>query len=237
MPVLVRDSYIDGRGSMQASMFGIYPLADQTDKRELNLGALQRLLGEAVWLPTLLLPSRRGLVTARRSFGLRHARRPWQQRHALVRIRSRRRRAAISGERYKEDGGAYTLQTWQIQCDEYRERSGIVVPTRCEVAWINNGVRELYWRGRITSIEYNSTDWGRIEPCEFHEWRCRSLRCPRSARAGRRGTAETGRGSAAESHRLQDLVVRLLPAVGRSHEDRTASTCRRWTSRPPTCAR
>ena len=57
MPAFVRDSYIDGRGEMRASMFGVLTLANQSDKRELNLGALQRFLGEAIWMPTALLPS------------------------------------------------------------------------------------------------------------------------------------------------------------------------------------
>jgi hypothetical protein len=155
IPVAVRDSYIDGRGSMQAALLGVYSLADQTDKRELNLGALQRLLGEAVWLPTMLLPSHSVAWS------------PRDDRSAFVSLTDGGNTvtllfqfdpddavAAISGERYREGGGDYTLQDWQIRCDEYRERSGILVPIHCEVAWMNAGVPEPYWRGRITSIEY-----------------------------------------------------------------------------------
>ena len=44
----VRDAYLGGRGKMQASFYGVYSLADQIGKPELNAGALQRFLGEAV---------------------------------------------------------------------------------------------------------------------------------------------------------------------------------------------
>ncbi len=56
LPALVRDAYADGQGAMKASMLGVFTLAHRAGLRELNLGALQRFLGEAIWLPTALLP-------------------------------------------------------------------------------------------------------------------------------------------------------------------------------------
>ena len=155
MPAFVRDSYIDGRGGLRAAMFGVLTLADQSGKRELNLGALQRFLGEAVWMPTALLPSDRITWS------------PRDDRSALATLTDGPNAVtllfefgedgmvtAISGERFKEASGTYSLHTWQIQCDEVRERDRILIPMHCEVSWIANGLREPYWRGRITSIEY-----------------------------------------------------------------------------------
>ena len=155
MPAFVRDSYVDGRGGMQAAMFGVVTLADQSDKPELNRGALQRFLGEAVWMPTALLPSDHVTWTAR------------DDRSALATLTDGPNSVTLlfefdedgmvrtlSGDRFKEASGTYALQTWQIQCDEPGRPGGILIPLHCEVAWIANGVREPYWRGRITSIEY-----------------------------------------------------------------------------------
>ena len=61
---------------------------------------------------------------------------------------------SVFGERFKEEGGAYSLQPWVIQCAEYRERDGMLIPLHAEVAWITGGRAEPYWRGRITSITY-----------------------------------------------------------------------------------
>jgi hypothetical protein len=150
----VRDAYVNGRGAMQASMFGVYSLADQVDKPQLNAGALQRYLGEAIWFPTALLPST-AITWA-----------PRDDRSAIVTLRdgattvslvfdfADERVASIRGDRYKENSGAYTIQPWQIQCGEYRERDGMIIPLQCEVSWITDGRAEPYWRGRITSIEY-----------------------------------------------------------------------------------
>lgn len=61
---------------------------------------------------------------------------------------------AISGDRFKENAGSYSIQKWVIRCDEHAERDGMLIPLRCEVSWINKGAAEPYWRGRITSIAY-----------------------------------------------------------------------------------
>lgn len=155
MPALVRDAYIDGRGSLQASLLGAYLLADQSGVPELNAGALQRFLGEAIWMPTALLPSRTVTWTAhdeRSSFvtmkdsGIEVTLLFEFDDHGMVRT--------ISGDRYKEDRGTYALHPWLIRCDEPGEQDGLVIPRRCEVAWLVNGEIQPYWRGRITSIDY-----------------------------------------------------------------------------------
>jgi hypothetical protein len=61
---------------------------------------------------------------------------------------------SIRGDRYKENAGSYAIATWQIQCGEHAERHGMVIPLRCEVAWIKDGRPEPYWRGRIAAITY-----------------------------------------------------------------------------------
>jgi hypothetical protein len=155
MPAYVRDEYVNGRAKMQASMYGIYPLANQLDKPQLNAGALQRFLGEAVWFPTALLPSSTLTWTAR------------DDRSATVTLTDGAAAVAllfafndadmpvvISGDRYKEDDGQYAVQKWQIMCDEAVIHDGLTMPAHCEVAWIINGTRQPYWRGRITSINY-----------------------------------------------------------------------------------
>lgn len=151
----VRDAYVGSRGLMQASIFGLYTLADQADKPELNAGALQRYLGEAVWFPTALLPSSTVTWSALDDCSARVSLRDGATSVSLLfEFNQRGLPIRITGSRYKENGGAYTLQPWQIRCDDHAERDGMVIPLGCEVSWLSNGTAEPYWRGRITSITY-----------------------------------------------------------------------------------
>ena len=153
--VRVRDSYIRQQGGMRASMLGVYTLTDQAGTPELNQGALQRFLGEAVWFPTVLLPSETVTWTARDDLSATVTLTDRVTSVSLVfRIDPDGLVTAISGDRYKESNGSYTLQPWQIHCAEYTEREGMTIPLWCEVAWINGGRAEPYWRGRITSVSY-----------------------------------------------------------------------------------
>ena len=155
MPVRVRDGYVRGGAMMQASMYGVYPLANQINKPELNASALQRFLGESIWFPTALLPS----ATVKWA--------PRDNRSATVTLIDGGNTVSllfefgdnglpvtIRGDRYKEDQGRYTMQPWQISCGESAIRDGLTIPMHCEVAWVVNGVTQSYWRGRITSINY-----------------------------------------------------------------------------------
>ena len=155
MPAHVRDAYVSGRGSMQASMYGLCPIVDVEGAPELNSGALQRFLGEAVWFPTALLPSPSVAWSAR------------DDRSAIVTLIDSDTRVSllfeldqnddvvrISGDRFKETNGSYVRQPWVIACSEHGDRAGMRIPLFCEVAWAGHGAPEPYWRGRITNIKY-----------------------------------------------------------------------------------
>ena len=159
LPAYVRDAYVDGWGSMQATIYGLFSIVNQSGTPELNSGALQRFLGEAVWFPTVLLPSpavswtgrdERSAVVTLTDLGTRVS--------LLFEFDDRGDVIRISGDRYKESAGGYTLQPWIISCREHVERSGIRVPQYCEVAWMGPQGPEPYWRGRISRIEYEF--WG-----------------------------------------------------------------------------
>jgi hypothetical protein len=154
LSAFVRDSYANGAATMTASVLGLYTIVDQHGAPELNSGALQRFLGEAVWVPTALLPSDHVTWTARDDRSSIATLRDAGIAVSLVfEFDSDDRVVTIGGDRFKENAGAYSVQRWVIRCDEHRERDGMLIPLRCEVSWIN-GAAEPYWRGRIASIEY-----------------------------------------------------------------------------------
>jgi hypothetical protein len=155
LPAYVRDAYVDGEGSMQATMLGLYTLTNQKGRSELDAGALQRYLGEALWFPTVFLPGSEILW------------KPVSDRAAIASItdgetsvslefhfNDRDEVIEVVGQRFAEENGAYVLRPWQVQCRDYRRQAGMLIPAFCEVAWQTPEGRVPYWRGRVAQIAY-----------------------------------------------------------------------------------
>lgn len=158
MPVLVRDAYIAGSGSMRAQMLGLYSLANQSGRHELNAGALQRFLAEAVWFPTALLPgsnvswlpiddqaARATLVDGQTTVSLEFR---FNQDGDVVEV--------FAPDRFAENHGRYEPKPWIVRCEDFETHAGMRIPVRCEVAWVGANGPEPYWRGRVIEARYNS---------------------------------------------------------------------------------
>ena len=71
MPVLVRDGFVAGTGSMRAAVLGLVKVADREGSGQIAAAARQRYLGEAMWFPTALLLSQGVKWTAMDEFRAR----------------------------------------------------------------------------------------------------------------------------------------------------------------------
>ena len=157
LPVLVSDSFVDGTGAMHAAILGLIRVVDVTGTADIARGELLRFLGEAVWLPTALLPSQ----------GVH-----WSP------IDDSSARATISGGavtvsaeyRFADDGSIVSMSSKERLLDDgenppsvhpwggiyrrYAERNGVRVPMESEVHWDLPAGRFTYWRGTPTHIVY-----------------------------------------------------------------------------------
>jgi Family of unknown function (DUF6920) len=155
LSVYVRDAYVDGEGSMHATMLGLYTLTNQKGRSELDAGALQRYLGEALWIPTVFLTGS-GITWA--AAGDRAATATITDDDTTValefRFNDRDEVVEVVGQRFAEENGAYVLRPWQVLCRDYQRQSGMLIPAFCEVAWQRPEGRVPYWRGRVVQIAY-----------------------------------------------------------------------------------
>lgn len=154
--VRIRDSYIAGTGSMLGRFGGLVPVVDEGGTPEMAASALVRWLGEAVWMPTALLP-REGLewqavddttaratvtdgatsVTAEFTFG------------------STGEITRMTALRYRDVDGTGVLTPFEGVYGEYGLRNGIQVPLTAEVAWLLPEGRYPYWRGQPADVAYD----------------------------------------------------------------------------------
>ena len=156
VPVFVRDSYIGGAGAMHGEVAGVFPIVRQSDKPELNAGALHRYVAEAVWLPTALWPGAHMQWT---EVDDRTALATFTDAGTTVRLQFRFTAAGDVEEihvrnRPREENGRYIPTPWTVRCQEWGTFDGIRVPVRCEVAWEMPAGPLPYWRGRITHARY-----------------------------------------------------------------------------------
>jgi hypothetical protein len=157
MNVFVRDAYVGGGGTMEASLLSLYSLTRQSGRRELDSGALQRYLGEAVWLPTALLPTAGVTWT------------PLNDRAAMATLTDGETTVSVefrfdpagdvvevyAADRFREVEGRYERMPWTVTCSEHADRGDMRIPLRCEVAWLLPSGPLPYWRGRIETIHYD----------------------------------------------------------------------------------
>jgi hypothetical protein len=155
--IRVRDAFVDGTGSMHASVLGLFTMLSVEGTPAIAAGALHRYLAEAAWFPTALLPSQ-GVVwtpiddsTARATLAAAGTT-VWLDFHfapdGLV-------RSVFTPERARDVDGRAVPTPWQGRFLEYAERSGMRIPVRGEVEWFLPEGPLVYWRGRITEIAYD----------------------------------------------------------------------------------
>lgn len=156
LSVHVRDSYMDGQGALQASAAAVLTMMDREGTPELAAAALQRWLGEVVWLPTALLPT---AGVCWEGIDDRSARATIRDRgieaSLLFQFGDRGEIVRCSNDRYRDLDDGPALTPWEGRFGEYTRMRGMMIPAWGEAAWLAGADRAPYWRGRITSVDYD----------------------------------------------------------------------------------
>ena len=155
--VNVCDSYIEGKGKMKGKLMSLVTLIDTQDASELDEGALQRYLAEAVWFPTALLPSEgvswRAIDKHRAEASLTDAgvtaslEFTFNEAGEIVSV--------YTPGRYREVSGTYEMTPWIGRYADYIDVEGYRIPSKAEVEWHLKEQVYPYWRAKITQVKYD----------------------------------------------------------------------------------
>lgn len=155
--VRVHDGYGAGEGYLKAAVLGLLSKANLRDAGDLAVGELMRFLAEAVWYPTLLLPSQGTRWTAVDQHSARATFKDGSVETSLlfhfqpdglvdtVRAESRSRGS----------GPGAGSMPWECRLWNYQKRDGLLIPLEGEAAWVTPTGLKPYWRGRITRLAYD----------------------------------------------------------------------------------
>ncbi len=149
----VHDTYLLGEGSLHASLLGLFTVADVGGTPEANQGELLRFFAETPWYPTALLPSQGVRWDAIDDTSARATLTDGATTVSLVfKFNAEGAIATCRAEaRYRDK---LTAMPWCGRFGEYSVRNGMLIPLEGEVGWeYPEGIR-LYFKGRITEIDY-----------------------------------------------------------------------------------
>ncbi len=149
----VHDTYLLGEGSLYASLLGLFTVAKMQGAPENNQGELLRFLAEAPWYPTALLPSQGVHWDAIDDTSARATLTDGATTVSLVfQFNAEGTIATMRAEaRYRDK---LTAMPWGGRLWEYSVRNGMLIPLEGEVGWEYPEGTRLYFKGRITEINY-----------------------------------------------------------------------------------
>lgn len=147
-----RDMYISGKGRLVVSLLSVYNLVDGKGDKY-NHGELLRWLGESVWFPTNLLPSKNlqwiaiDNLSAKLTFTCNNLTVSY-----IVTFNDMGEITQIETKRFM---GNENLETWVGRLSEYKEINGIVIPTTIEATWKLEKGDYSYAKFKVEKIEYD----------------------------------------------------------------------------------
>jgi hypothetical protein len=149
----VHDTYLLGEGSLHASLLGLFTVAKMHGTPENNQGELLRFFAEATWYPTALLPSQGVRWEAIDDTSARATLTDGATTVSLVfQFNAEGAIATMRTEaRYRDK---LTAMPWSGRFWEYSVRNGMLIPLEGEVGWEYPEGTRLYFKGRVTEINY-----------------------------------------------------------------------------------
>ena len=154
--VHVVDSYIAGKGLVQAAVLGLFTVADMSGGGEMARGEFMRFFAEAPWYPTALLPGQ-GVQWA--AVDAHSADATITDGPLTLTLRFHFNDAGlIDSVRAEARGGMVgkemVMRPWECGLSDYQVRNGMTVPMSGEAAWVRPDGRKAYFIGCVKSMNH-----------------------------------------------------------------------------------
>jgi hypothetical protein len=156
LPLLrAKDRYEAGHGHMYGKLAGLFTVFDMRGE-EIDQATMLRYLNEIMWFPTAFL----GENITWQEVDADSAEVTFQDDGKSVSARmifdEVGRLTNFTTMRYREMGGAFSLDPWSTPITEYGVRAGLNLPVRGEAVWNLASGDLAYAELEITEVVYNS---------------------------------------------------------------------------------
>ena len=154
--VHVVDSYIAGKGLVQAAMLGLFTVADMSGEGDMARGELMRFFAETPWYPTALLPSQGVQWTAVDATSAKAT--IVDGTITLTLLFHFNKMGLIDSARAEARGGMVSkkmlMRPWECGLSDYQVRDGMTVPISGTAAWVLPGGPKTYFHGTVKQLRY-----------------------------------------------------------------------------------
>lgn len=149
-----RDKFENGKGSMNIKALSLITVA-KDEGEKIDQGTMLRYLAEIVWFPSAAFNEYMkwesiDSLTAKATLtykGLNVS--------GIFSFDQIGNVIAFEAKRYGNFNGAYSMETWHINCREPRNFSGIIIPSKSDVTWKLKDGDFTWFKMEIKDIEYN----------------------------------------------------------------------------------
>lgn len=155
IPVIGRDLFENGKGSMEIRLAGTIPVVNVSNDQKINESTLQRYLGEIVWFPSAALspyitwePVDEHSAKATMSYGGTTG-------SALFHFNDQGELSRFVAHRYKDINDSEPTE-WVATVQETQLINGVRIPTRLEAAWLLENGPFTWYKFDIFDVVYNS---------------------------------------------------------------------------------
>jgi len=152
LPVIGRDAYYEGTGSMKIRLLSLIPIVNITNNDEINQAGLARYAAELMWMPTALLP-REGLRWE--AIDTTHARLIFCDHGIEITLTVT---FAEKGEIVKVTAPRLlngTFEQWGGEVEAYQWFGDYRIPASGRIIWYLDEGDFHYFTYNITDVEYN----------------------------------------------------------------------------------
>ena len=154
--VHVVDSYIAGKGLVQAAMLGLFTVADQSGGGDMARGELMRFFAETPWYPTALLPSQGVQWVAVDATSAKAT--IVDGTIMLTLLFHFNATGLIDSVQAEARGGmvgkVMLMRPWECGLSDYQVRDGMLVPISGTAAWVLPCGPKTYFHGTVKKLSY-----------------------------------------------------------------------------------
>ena len=158
MPLLYasgRDKFIDGKGEMLFKLLSIFPVANDGNNPEINEAALQRFLGEIVWIPSAALEKHIKWEAIDNNSAKATLSYQGASGSGIFTFNEKGEVEKYTAMRYMGSGPDAKKFEWYIDIAENKEMNGVIVPNKCSATWVLPSGEWTWTEIEVLKINFN----------------------------------------------------------------------------------